>query len=139
MTPYILDTDTLSLLEQGHPQVRQRFQAQPPSDLAITVISVEEQLSGRQAALRTARRPDELAQAYERLADTVHVLARFTILPFPTAAIARFQQLLRQRLNVRRSDLRIAAIVLEDGGTLVTRNTRDFSRVPGLVLEDWSI
>ncbi len=139
MRPYILDTDILSLLEQGHPKVRQPFQARPPSDLGITVITVEEQLSGRQAALRTARRPDELAQAYERLADTVHVLARFTILPFPTAAIARYEQLLRLRLNVRRMDLRIAAIVLEHGGTLVTRNTRDFSRVPGLVLEDRSL
>ncbi len=139
MTRYILDTDILSLLEQGHPKVRQQFQARPPSDLGITVITVEEQLSGRQAVLRTARRPDELAQAYERLADTLHVPVRFTILPFPTAAIARYEQLLRLRLNVRRMDLRIAAIVLEHGGTLVTRNTRDFSRVPGLVQEDWSI
>jgi tRNA(fMet)-specific endonuclease VapC len=138
MTLYILDTDTLSLLQQRHPRVSQQRRARPPSDVAITVISVEEQLSGWYTALRKARRPDDLALAYQSLADTVHSLAQLTILPFTTAAIARSQQLIGLRLNVRRMDLRIAAIVLEHGGTLVTRNTRDFGRVPGLVLEDWS-
>jgi tRNA(fMet)-specific endonuclease VapC len=139
MTPYILDTDTLSLLEQRHPKVMQQCRARPPADLAITVISVVEQLDGRYAALRKARRPDDLVLAYQRLVDTVRSLAQLPILPFTTAAITRYQQLIGLKLNVRRMDLRIAAIVLEDGGTLVTRNTRDFSRVPGLVLEDWSI
>jgi tRNA(fMet)-specific endonuclease VapC len=41
-------------------------------------------------------------------------------------------------LNVRKMDLRIAAIVLEAGGTLVSRNLRDFRRVPNLVVEDWA-
>ena len=42
------------------------------------------------------------------------------------------------KLNVGRLDLRIAAIVLENQGVLITRNVRDFARVPGLVLEDWT-
>ena len=54
MTPYILDTDTLSLFQQGHPRVSQQCRGRPPADLAITVISVEEQLSGRYAGLRKA-------------------------------------------------------------------------------------
>ncbi len=33
---------------------------------------------------------------------------------------------------------RIAAVVLEDGGTLVTRNLRDFRRIPNLAIEDWT-
>jgi tRNA(fMet)-specific endonuclease VapC len=138
MTPYILDTDILSLYQQGHPKVRQQCRARPTRHLAITVISVEEQLSGWYTAIRKARSPDDLALAYESLADSVRTMARLAILPFTTAAIARSQYLIGLRLNVRHMDLRIAAIVLEHGGTLVTRNTRDFSRVPGLVLEDWS-
>jgi predicted nucleic acid-binding protein len=47
MTPYILDTDTLSLLQRGHPKVLQQCRARPHADLAIMVISVEEQLTGR--------------------------------------------------------------------------------------------
>ena len=63
---------------------------------------------------------------------------RFPILDFDLPAIARFESLKSMKLNVGPMDLRIAAIALEHGFTVVTRNLRDFRRVPGLVCEDWS-
>jgi len=53
------------------------------------------------------------------------------------SAIMRYEALKRMNLNVRKMDLRIASIVLDHHGVLVTRNVRDFQRVPGLLIEDW--
>ncbi len=61
MSLYVLDTDTLTLLERSHPVVLQHYNATPSADLAITIITVEEQLTGWFARLRRAKRPDEIA------------------------------------------------------------------------------
>jgi tRNA(fMet)-specific endonuclease VapC len=53
------------------------------------------------------------------------------------SSIMRYETLKRMNLNVRKMDLRIAAIVLEHTGVVATRNVRDFRRVPGLLIEDW--
>jgi tRNA(fMet)-specific endonuclease VapC len=136
---YVLDTDSLSLYQRGDPVVAQHVLAHPATDLAITVITVEEQLSGWYTLLRRSRTPDRVALAYQRLADAVPFLARFPILPFPESAILRFEQLLTLRLRIGAKDLRIAAITLENSAILVSRNLRDFRRVPGLTVEDWSV
>lgn len=110
-----------------------------PGDVAITVLSVEEQLSGWYTRLRRVKDVDELAAVYDRMAATAVSLGRFQILPFSKPAILRFQQMITLKLGVSKMDLRIAAVTLEAGGTLVTRNRRDFQRVPGLALADWSV
>lgn len=89
--------------------------------------------------LRQVTQPPDLARAYQELADCTQFLGGWDILSFSEPAIARYDQLAAQKLNVRKADLRIAAITLEHGGILVTRNLRDFRRVPNLLVEDWSV
>jgi tRNA(fMet)-specific endonuclease VapC len=139
MTLYVLDTDTLTLYQEHHPAVVSHVAQHPPSDIAITVLTVEEQLSGWYTRLRRATDIDDLAAVYERLTATAASLGRFRILSFTKPAILRFQQMCSAKLGVAKMDLRIAAVTLEIGGTLVTRNRRDFSRVPGLGIDDWSV
>ena len=138
MSLKILDTVTLSLLERKDLAVLRRFLAVPPSEVAITVINVEEQMTGWQIYLRRAKTDKELAVAYEKLAASVRVLSGMRILGFSEAAIARYKTLSAMKLNVGKMDLRIAAIALEEGATVVTRNLRDFQRVPELSCENWT-
>ena len=64
MIQFVMDTDSLTLFQEGHPAVCERFLQQPPETVAITVLSVEEQLSGWYTQVRQARRPERLAWAY---------------------------------------------------------------------------
>ncbi len=138
MSLHILDTDTLTLFQEGQAIVCQRIKDHPQTDLAITVLSVEEQLSGWYTALRRAKSIDKLAWVYRRLAETVRFFSRLRIVAFEEPAIRRYEELAELKLKVRKMDLRIAATVIECGATLVTRNTRDFKDIPGLVYADWS-
>ena len=108
------------------------------AQLAAAVISVDELLTGWYTKVRRARKRDELARAYQHLADSVVFLCHFRILAFPELAIVRYEQLRASLRHVGKNDLRIAAITQENGGTVVTQNVRDFQQVPGLPLEDWS-
>jgi tRNA(fMet)-specific endonuclease VapC len=64
--------------------------------------------------------------------------SRAQVLPFDAASSSRFEGLRQQRIRVATMDLRIAAIALVSGMTVLTCNTADFQRVPGLLVEDWT-
>src|SRR5947199_3138385 len=113
MSLYILDTDTVTLFAEGHQLVTRRVREQAPEDTAITVLTVEEQLSGWYTQVRKAKRPERLAWAYRRLADTVSFLAQLHILTYDEQAMRRYEELRKAKLKVGPTDLRIAAVVLE--------------------------
>jgi len=52
MSLHVLDTDTLSLRQERHAAILVRVAACDPNDIAVTVVSVEEQLSGWYRRLR---------------------------------------------------------------------------------------
>jgi tRNA(fMet)-specific endonuclease VapC len=139
MALFVFDTDILSLFQTGHAIVRQRVAGHSPEELATTIITVEEQLSSWYTLRRRVKDRDKLARVYERFAENVRFLSGLQILSFPESAITRFEGLVQMKLGVRANDLRIAAIALHSSATVVTRNRRDFERVPGVVVEDWSV
>jgi tRNA(fMet)-specific endonuclease VapC len=141
MTLWVLDTDSLSLLERGNPKIQERLRQTNADSVAISIVTAEEKMKGRLAAINSLsgiERVDRLAVAYRDLQSSIEDLQTLPILPFSEAAKDRYRDLLQQKIRVGSHDLRIAAIVLSVEGILVTRNRRDFEKVPGLQIDDWS-
>ena len=71
--------------------------------------------------------------------ETVSFFNSVTVIPFDLVCEQKFQELREKRIRVGTQDLRIAVTALVHNVTVVTRNRRDFERIPGLVVEDWTI
>lgn len=136
MSLYILDTDHVSLHQRKHSQVTARIENCPAEELAITAVTIGEQMRGRLAQL--GRPKVDLSLAYDLLSTTAEYFCTTNILPFDAVAQHEYQNLRSQKIRVGKIDLRIAAIALSRNAVLVTRNRRDFEQVPGLTIEDWS-
>ncbi len=139
MTLYVLDSDHLSLYQRGHEPLRTYLSTVPPERIAITIISVEELIRGRLAQVRKATKPRERVQAYHWLWETLGFLCSFTVLEYDSQAESHFQTLRAQKVRIGTQDLKIGAIALSQDATVVTRNRRDFERIPNLEIEDWSV
>jgi tRNA(fMet)-specific endonuclease VapC len=138
MNLWVLDTDMLTLWLRGQETVTARVATTPPQQLAVTIITVEEMLGGWYTQIRQARDDQQLARAYQALQQAVEFTRGIQILPFDLPGIRRYRQLRTHHRRIGTNDLRIAAIVLEQHGILVTRNTMDFAAIPGLQLDNWS-
>ena len=139
MSLYVLDTDHVTLLGYGHPQVLTRLATTPRDDRAITIITVEEQLRAWFTQVRRARNAEQLTRAYQGLLQVTELVKSVRVLPFCRAAVNRYLDLRKSLPRLGKHDLAIAAVVLEFDATIVTRNRQDFEQVPNLHIEDWSI
>lgn len=133
MNRFLLDTNILSSLvnERGRSFVLARI-AQVGSKRVCTSIIVAAEI--RYGAAR---------KTSQRLTDSVErVLGLVDILPFGRPAEIAYGTLRagleRRGLTIGPNDLLIVAQCLALGFTLVTNNTREFARVEGLRIEDWS-
>jgi tRNA(fMet)-specific endonuclease VapC len=129
---YLLDTNVCVQYLRGRSKlVQQRLAATPVSDVRVCSVVVAELYLG---ALRSARPAANRAQIDA-------FLQPYFSLPFDDAAAEQHAQI-RHHLEALGTpigpyDLQIAAIALAKGLTLVTNNTSEFSRVPGLTFDDW--
>jgi tRNA(fMet)-specific endonuclease VapC len=135
----VLDTDHLVELDRGSAEgdaLRRKLDG-VADVISTTIISAEEQLRGWLAQIHRERDPHKQIVAYERLQRRFDFYAAWNVLPWDAASADRFQELRRQRIRLGTMDLKIASIVLVQNATLLSRNLRDFQRVPGLHVEDW--
>ena len=139
----VLDTDYLSLLQWSDGSKRiailHRLRSIGAENIATTIITYEDQTRGWMAFKAKARTVEQEIEAYLRLSRHLDDYRAIIVLDFDQLAAAKYQQLRRLRTRIGTMDIRIAAIVLAQGATLLSRNLSDFRKVPGLKVEDWTV
>jgi tRNA(fMet)-specific endonuclease VapC len=137
---YILDTDCVSLILYNHPQLITKT---AKHQVAVTIITVQELFNGWVNRINDPSQVNNLPQLYSKFSTTVKYLQTMEILDFTSEADNCLRKLLKDnpllRKNRIQKDMRIAAIALSIDATVVTRNQRDFTQVPGLKIEDWTL
>jgi len=136
---HIFDTDHICLLQRRDANVIARLERISLDERAVTILTVIEQIQGRLAVIHHATSEADVARGCERLQETMGFYASLYVLPYDVEAQLQFAHLRREQVRIGTQDLRIAAIALSKNATLVTRNTRDFAKVPGLHMVDWSL
>ncbi|GAB6094515.1 type II toxin-antitoxin system toxin VapC [Desulfatiferula olefinivorans] len=129
---YLFDTNICIYIQRNKPQsVLEHFKTLKPGEAAISIITWGELLSG---AEKSSRKNDVLA-----LLNEFAVLV--PVLPMPEHAGITYAAI-RARLEIQgnpigNNDLWIASHAKADNLCLVTNNEREFSRIPGLMVENW--
>lgn len=131
---YLLDTNVwITVLRHPNSYLAARFHALTPADIRICSVVVAEL---RHGCLRSAK-PAANRSALDAL------LAPYVSLPFDDAAADQYAAIRHHLESIGQVigplDTQIAAIALANACTLVTHNTAEFRRVPGLVVEDWQV
>jgi tRNA(fMet)-specific endonuclease VapC len=126
----------IALLNQRQKQVRARFDAalSARTPMAMSMIVYYELMYGAAVSERRALNENKIA--------LLIASGRLSLMPFD-AADAKEAADIRAQLQRRGSpigpyDVLIAAQARRAGTTLVTANTREFDRVPGLLVVDWA-
>ena len=140
---YLFDTDHISFLQRHsgseYTNLAARIAKHSPADFAFSVISLHEQVLGANTFINRAQTSADTIRGYSILLEILQGFSFALVLPFDGGAAAVFDGLRAQRVRIATMDLRIASIALSRNLVLLTRNSRDFSQVPGFVTEDWTV
>ena len=137
----VLDTDHLSVLEhRDSPQafaLQARLEAEPPTELFTTVVSLEEQMRGWLALIARYSQVEQQVAYYSRLLSMHGFFSGWQMLPFDVDAAREFQRLRSEGVRIGTMDLKIASIVLSRKAILLSANLSDFEQAPNLRVENW--
>jgi tRNA(fMet)-specific endonuclease VapC len=140
---YLLDTDHLSILQRqagkDFSNLSTRMVQYPLSDFAVSTVTFHEQILGSHTYINRARNLNDVVKGYEMMTRLVTDFKVLPLISFDAGAATTFDRLQSQQIQLAKMDARIAAIALSRGLILLTRNHRDFSKVAGLRLEDWTV
>ena len=131
---YFLDTNICIRLLAGSSQnVINRFEATDLDDVVLPSVVAAELIYG---AHKSVKRDDNLLKIRE-------FINQFRMIGVNSAAVETYGRIRSdlecKGLPIGANDYFIAAIAQANNGILVTNNTKEFSRVEGLSLEDWTI
>lgn len=130
---YFFDTNTCIYYLRGtHPGVAQRLLSRNPSDIRIPSVVKAELLCGAEKSERRTENLDKVRQ----------FLLPLEVVGFGSKEAERYATI-RARLEksgtpIGPNDLIIASITIENNGTLVTNNEREFKQVAKLKVENWA-
>ena len=128
---YLLDTNTLIYFFKGFGNVAEMLFSKSPKDIAISTITQYELKVGIAKSNNPLKRKKQLESLVSRIA----------ILPFASEeaeASAKIRAMLEtQGTPIGPLDNLIAGTAFCFNAILVTHNTKEFSRVEGLTIEDW--
>ncbi len=129
---YLLDTNIcIYVMKDSFPSLTERLLSTDPYQVAISAITIYELEYGAAKSKWGERTRDKLYA----------FLSPFSIIPFDAydaAAAGRLRWLLaKQGSPVGPYDIQIAAQAFARDMTVVTHNVKEFSRIPGLKVEDW--
>ncbi|MGB3203361.1 MAG: type II toxin-antitoxin system VapC family toxin [Crinalium sp.] len=131
---YLLDTNVcIKLLNNSSQLVVQKLAEQSPENINLCTVVAFELFYGAYRSEKSEKNLRKLEQ----------FLNQFKVLDFDKNA-AKICGCIRAELNKKGKpigvyDLQIAAIALANNLILVTHNVAEFSRVEGLIYEDWEV
>ncbi len=138
----ILDTDVLTIIQRRrgieYTRLVRRLN-QVEDEVVVTIVSFEEQMRGWLSYIARAKNDAQEVEGYARLRGLLEDFQTRPVLDYDTKATIAFQELISQKIRIGTMDLKIAAIALSHDALLITRNVRDFEKVSGLSVEDWTL
>lgn len=138
---YILDTDHLSLIQrngEAGKQILAKLALLKEPEVAVTVITYEEQVRGRLNVLSRAKTLDEQILGYQGLQRLVLDYQSIEMVAFSQSAAVEHQRLRKAYPRIGNMDLKIAAVALANNAILLTRNISNFGQIAALRTEDWT-